>query len=291
MFVLVQTVAAFPDGERGGNPAGVVVDANGLSREQKQTVARRVGLSETAFVSISSIASCKLDFFTPTRQIPHCGHATIAAFYLLRQLGLVDDGPHSKETIDGTRRIQVDGGVVFMEQRAPRYAPVPVESGMGERVLTALAISRDRLADGPGPFVVDTGNAFLVLPLDEPSLARLRPDLDLIEAISGELDLIGFYPFSSQTRGVGRHASARMFAPRFGIPEEAATGAAAGGLACYLRDKLGVEDRRILVEQGRLMESPSPSLLTIDLTLESGSVSSLMVGGTARPLSRLRIEV
>ena len=51
-----------------------------LSNEQKILIAQKVGLSETAFFSKSTVTDFKLDFFTPTRQIAHCGHATIAAF-------------------------------------------------------------------------------------------------------------------------------------------------------------------------------------------------------------------
>lgn len=78
MQIEVRIVNAFIDGPAGGNPAGVVVDANALTAAQKLKVARQVGLSETAFVSASDTASIKLEFFTPTRQIAHCGHATIA---------------------------------------------------------------------------------------------------------------------------------------------------------------------------------------------------------------------
>lgn len=78
MNVRVEIVNAFVDAGTGGNPAGVVLDADGLSDGQKLAVARQVGLSETAFVSASEVASFKLDFFTPARRIAHCGHATIA---------------------------------------------------------------------------------------------------------------------------------------------------------------------------------------------------------------------
>lgn len=85
----VQIINAFVDNQKGGNPAGVVLNADNLTNEQKLKVASKVGLSETAFVSKSTMADYKLDFFTPTRQIAHCGHATIATFSYLSQLGLI----------------------------------------------------------------------------------------------------------------------------------------------------------------------------------------------------------
>jgi len=292
MRIEVQIVNAFIDGATGGNPAGVVIDANALTAAQKLKVAQQVGLSETAFVSASDTATIKLEFFTPTRQIAHCGHATIATFSLLRQLGVVGEGHLSKETIDGNRDILVDGEMAFMEQRAPKYTQVAVTSELGGRILDSLGIRQPQLLSGVDPFVVNTGNAFLLVPLaDERSVAGLRPHLGLVESISDELDLIGYYVFSTMTKVQGRHAGARMFAPRFGIPEEAGTGMAAGPLACFLHDHLGVEDREILIEQGWLMQPPSPSVIKVVVEVADGKISRLMAGGMARAISSLRIEV
>jgi PhzF family phenazine biosynthesis protein len=141
MEVVVQIVNAFIDGDSGGNPAGVVVDANMLTSAQKLAVAQQVGLSETAFVSASNAAAIKLEFFTPTRQIAHCGHATFATFSLLRQLGVISDGPSSKETIDGNRDILLKGDMAFMEQRAPRYSQL---------VLGSVACTRAIFIGNPG---------------------------------------------------------------------------------------------------------------------------------------------
>lgn len=292
MHIDVQIVNAFIDGSTGGNPAGVVVDANTLTAAQKLKVAQRVGLSETAFVSASDAATIKLEFFTPTRQIAHCGHATIATFSLLRQLGVVGEGHLSKETIDGNRDILVDGEMAFMEQRSPKYTQVAATSELGGRVVASLGLTQTQLLNGVDPFVVNTGNAFLLVPLpDERSVAELRPHLGLIESLSHELDLVGYYVFSTTTKVQGRHAGTRMFAPRFGIPEEAGTGMAAGPLACFLHDHLGVEDREIFIEQGWLMQPPSPSVIKVVLELADGKISRLMAGGTARAISSLRVEV
>ena len=292
MTIDVHIVNAFIDGESGGNSAGVVIDANHLSAAQKLAVAQRVGLSETAFVSASATATIKLDFFTPARQIAHCGHATIATFSLLRQLGIIGTGRLSKETIDGNRDVVVDGGLAFMEQRAPRYTPVLSASDLGMRALASLRLRPWQLMPGVEPCVVDTGNSFLLVPLpDEQSVATVRPDLDLVSSVSDELELIGYYVFSRETRVPGRHAGTRMFAPRFGIAEEAGTGMAAGPLACFLHDHLGVTDRELRIEQGWLMQPPSPSVITVTLELAEGHIARLMAGGAARAVSSLKVEL
>jgi hypothetical protein len=66
---------------------------------------------------------------------------------------------------------------------------------------------------------------------------------------------------------------------------------AAGPLACFLHDHLGVEDREIFIEQGWLMQPPSPSVIKVVLELADGKISRLMAGGTARAISSLRVEV
>lgn len=182
--------------------------------------------------------------------------------------------------------------MAFMEQRAPKYTHVPAVSALGGRVVTSLGLTHTHLLSGVDPFVVNTGNAFLVVPLrDERSVAELRPDLRLVESLSDELDLIGYYVFSTTTKVPGRHAGARMFAPRFGIPEEAGTGMAAGPLACFLHDHLGVDERAILIEQGWLMQPPSSSVITVALEFADGRITRLMAGGTARVVSSFRVAV
>jgi len=75
MDIKIQIVNAFTDNGVGGNPAGVVLDADQLNSQQKLSIASKIGLSETSFVSSSNSAAYKLEFFTPTRQIAHCGHS------------------------------------------------------------------------------------------------------------------------------------------------------------------------------------------------------------------------
>lgn len=292
MNVRVEIVNAFVDAGAGGNPAGVVLDADGLGDGQKLAVARKVGLSETAFVSASEVASFKLDFFTPSRRIAHCGHATIATFCHLRQLGRIGDGSSSKETVDGLREILVRGDQAFMEQTAPRFMPLPADGALERDVLASLGIGPTDLAVGLRPEVVSTGNAFMLLPLkNAAALASLAPNPALIAQISTALDLVGYYAFCRQTQAAASAAAARMFAPRYGIAEEAATGMAAGPLACYLHHRLGIRAPRLYIEQGRFMQPASPSLIQVDLAAEDAAIRSVFVGGRASSVSSLLVEI
>ena len=118
-IVTVQILNAFAENGTGGNPAGVVLNADDLSDKNKLEIAKKVGLSETAFVSKSNTEDFKLDFFTPNKQIAHCGHATVATFSYLRQIGTLQNNSSSKETINGKRKIEIIGDLAFMEQLAP----------------------------------------------------------------------------------------------------------------------------------------------------------------------------
>jgi PhzF family phenazine biosynthesis protein len=290
MTIDVRIVNAFIDDAGGGNPAGVVLDADSLSPAQKLAAAKQVGLSETAFVSKSKSATFRLEFFTPSRQIAHCGHATIATFSLLRQLGLVGEGRCSKETIDGNRDILIEGTMAFMEQKAPRYTELPAATEA--RALASLRLSKEQLLVGTQPCVVNTGNSFLLVAVkDEATLQSIVPKLPEIGAVSESLDLIGYYVFSRATKKPGRAAGTRMFAPRFGIPEEAGTGMAAGPLACFLHDRMGVAETTLWLEQGWFMPAPSPSVIKVNLELENGGIKRLMAGGKAKSMSTVRVEV
>ncbi|WP_263142710.1 PhzF family phenazine biosynthesis protein [Pseudomonas sp. RIT-PI-AD] len=291
MQVKVQVVNAFVDGAQGGNPAGVVVDADLLSHALRQAIATRVGFSETAFVSRSEQAAFRLEFFTPNRQVAHCGHATVATFSLLRQLGRVSEGWTNKETIEGNRDILIAADQVFMEQRAPAYRDFPADSAEYAEVLAGLGIGAELLVEGMHPTRVDTGVAFMLVALrDEDAVRAIRPDLAAIERLSDSLDLVGFYVFSRQTQQPGRAAGARMFAPRYGIPEEAATGMAAGPLACFLHDRFGIADAHLSIEQGWLMQPASPSLIRVELDLHEGRIQRLMAGGRAAIAETLVID-
>lgn len=287
--IKVQIINAFVDNEQGGNPAGVVLNADNLTNEKKLQIATKVGLSETAFVSKSKIADFKLDFFTPTRQIAHCGHATIATFSYLSQLGLIESEHTSKETIDGKREILIQGDLAFMEQKPPLYIEIKDHK---EKILNSLGLTENDILTNAPISIVNTGNSFAIIPVaNDDILKNIIPNFDLITQISEEFNLIGFYVFCKQTNDTARDVNTRMFAPRYGIEEEAGTGMAAGPLACYLYDKLGLKKDRILIQQGWFMNPASQSLIIVDLSTDKGNITKIMAGGKGIPMTSMLIEI
>jgi len=214
----VKIVNAFVSGGTGGNGAGVVLDADSLTDLEMQRIAAAVGLSATAFVSASDTEAFKLDFFTPNSRIAHCGHATVATFSYLAAIGRVAEGNTSKETIEGPRKIVLRDGAAFMEQLAPNYR---VEADWADTdvthaaILKCLGVGVDDLTPKCPPVAVSTGMGFLNVGVRSSAiLAGVTPDLDAVLGITEALDLWGSM-CSPPTPG--HAASARMFAPRYGI--------------------------------------------------------------------------
>ena len=212
----------------------------------------------------------------------------------MRTEGRVLDGPMSKQTIDGPRRIHVRDGAVFMEQQAPRYLTQQdwAATGVTEAdILSAVGLREDRLDHRVAPQVVDTGNRFLLIGVaSEADLAGITVDQRAVARISDALDLIGFYVFFVTGKGGVAHATTRMFAPRYGISEESATGMAAGPLACLLHDVLGERRTHFIIEQGRFMPCPSVSRILVDLEVKGGAITALMAGGKGQVVRTLQIE-
>ncbi|EAY31654.1 PhzF family phenazine biosynthesis protein [Microscilla marina] len=285
--VTVQILNAFAENGKGGNPAGVVLNADTLSDKNKLEIAKKVGLSETAFVSRSQTADFKLDFFTPNKQIAHCGHATVAAFSYLKQQEVLKSESSSKETIDGKRNIEMQGDLAFMEQLAPTYVAVHPQE---DNILASLGLSKTDLIPNAPIRLANTGNSFVIVPVKgQEVLKKIVPDADLISKVSETLDLIGYYVFAVDTTNYD--VTTRMFAPRYGIPEEAGTGMAAGPLACYLFDCLHLKKESFRIQQGKYMATPSPSLIMVNLKVESGKIKSLMAGGKGLLDRQLEIEL
>ncbi len=276
----VNLVNSFTYNGCGGNAAGVVLNADKYSAAQKQKIAKKAGYPETAFVSSSEVADFKLEFFTPNKQIPHCGHATIAAFSYLQQTGLIDKKYAVKETIDGNRDIILEDGYAYMEQ-IPKYFK-DVEQDDIDAVMNSLSLSKDDLIAGYVPKISNTGVSFLIIPLaNNQVLSAIKTDLDKINEISEKYDLVGLYAFTEKPVDKRHHVTTRMFAPRFAIPEESATGMAAGNLSAYLFEQMDYKCDKIIVEQGFFMENPSKSEIIVNLSIRDGRLVKLMAGGTA----------
>ena len=119
-MVEVYVISAFSKDSTGGNRAGVVLDSHDLIPAKMMAIAKDLGYSETAFLMESDVADFKVRYFTPTEEVPLCGHATIAAFSILNSLGKLGKDAYTIETKAGMLNVQIEkDGMIFMEQNAP----------------------------------------------------------------------------------------------------------------------------------------------------------------------------
>ncbi len=273
----IYRMTAFAASKNGGNPAGVVFDADNITQDRMKEIAEEVGYSETAFVMKSDVADFKVRFFTPTEEVDLCGHATIATFNLMRDEGLVNVGEYSQETKAGVLMLKIYEDSVYMEQTLPEfYEVIPKE------------IVRDCFSIGDGEYlgdsdveIVSTGLKDIMLPVNDlETLLKLEPDLEKITEISIKYGVVGIHAFSLDTYGEAT-AHTRNFAPFYGIDEESATGTSNCALACYL-NKVGNKGTEglYIFEQGYCMGSPSEIRVELERD-NNGEISGVYVGGKA----------
>lgn len=275
--------SAFSKGNKGGNKAGVVLDRIGLEPSQKMEITKRLGYSETAFVSDSDMADFKLQYFTPTEEVPLCGHATIATFSTLKLLNMLDKTDCIIETGAGILNIHIkEDGLVFMEQNCPTYLKVLNPNVLMECVETDFIDHRFPIQ------VVSTGLNDIMLPVDTVEhLKRLSPDFERMANLSREKNVVGVHAFALIEES-DITAICRNFAPLYGIDEESATGTASCALACYLF-KYFKRQSQYIFEQGHNMGEISR--ITVNLSYHGDVIDSVYVGGYGYLLERKSLPV
>ena len=222
-----------------GNPAGVVSNADGLTEEQMQQIARELNNSETAFIFSSGSPEYDVEvrYFTPTTEVPLCGHATIAAHYVRTAEGAFTSGRVIARTKAGLLPVDVvekDGDYsIVMTQGTPEVS-APFGQEIISRITSALGIrSEDLRVDCPVA-IASAGHSKVMVGIKSLELLhRLTPDLPALSSISAEIGCNGYYVFTLHPDEEFL-VHGRMFAPAIGIPEDPVTGNANGPLGIYL---------------------------------------------------------
>lgn len=275
MDVKVYKLTSFPNGKNGGNKAGVVINADSLTNFDMQQVAKEVGYSETAFVSESEKATFRVQFFTPTKEVDLCGHATIATFNLLRDLKIIKKGHHSMETNVGVLNIEVSRKDVFMEQKKPQF-----KSGIEQYEILDCFYEERFLDNTLPPMIVSTGLEEIFIAVEDvTTLHKLHPKMKNIEHLCNKYNVIGIHLFALDSKV---DAYGRNFAPIVGIDEESATGTSNGALACYLNKYVSPQKTEYVLRQGYSMNMPSEIYVKLDKHLHE--ILSVSVGGTAKEI-------
>ena len=264
----------FTDRPLAGNQLAVFTDATQLSDDLLQPLAREMGFSETVFVyPPSGEGHVRLRIFTPATEIPFAGHPILgSAFVLAAPLQLAEIRLETAAGVIPVRLEREGPRIVFgrMTQPIPEIEPFEEEA----ELLPALGLVRSILPVE----VYDNGVRHVFVALEsEEEVAGLAPDF----AVLAKLSALGFNCFA----GSGRTWKTRMFAPGDGVPEDPATGSAAGPLACHLarhgRVAFGEE---IEISQGGELGRPSTLYARAEGSAER--IEKVEVGGAAVVVAR-----
>ncbi len=265
---------AFTHDPEGGNPAGIVLDAAGLSDAEMLAVAAEVGYSETAFVTArdDERRAFRVRYFAPSAEVAFCGHATIATSVVLAER--LGTGRLTFDTNAG--EIVVDTEIADDALRAtltsvPTHSR-PVAEDALEEALAALGWSHDDLDPAFPPHVAFGGVEHLVVAASSRErLAGLDYDYERLKAL---MTREGWTTVNLFWRESDERFHARNPFPVGGVVEDPATGAAAAAFGGYLR-VLGNGSSEFTVIQGVDMGRPS----TLKVSIASPDGRSRVSGG------------
>ena len=295
--VRIFRVDAFTSAPCSGNPAAVVLDAECLEERELISITREQGGVDTAFVLPPDAADheLRLRFFTPRSEAGLVGHATLAVHAVLDALGY-----------PACRRQKQRGGIVEIERlEGPQgrlYAfsqtPPPLQGALAPEwlaaALTALGIGVHELDPDLPAWVAGTGGSRALIALrNGATLARLRPDLPQLVALSAAGHPVGYFLYSLAPAIAACDCEARMYCPALGISEDPVSGNAHAMLATRLH-ALG----RIPVRSGHLEFTSRqghhlgrPGMLTVRVVAEAGRARQVRVAGSARIVFAATLEL
>ncbi len=232
-------VDAFSKNRYYGNPAAVVFDAEGLSQETMQRIAREMNLSETVFVlpPTEPIAHYWSRIFTPQSELPFAGHPTLATAYAMLTSKRVTPAENVLRQQCGIGIVPVtferegDDVRFAMTQGEPAYRDAEVDARLAASM---LGCTESDIAESATE-IVSTGLWWMIIPVRSLSaMSALEPDQRLIESVCRERGAIGVTTFCPEARANEATYRVRSFAPGQGVPEDPPCGSGNGSTAAYL---------------------------------------------------------
>jgi trans-2,3-dihydro-3-hydroxyanthranilate isomerase len=264
----------FTDRPLEGNQLGVFTDGRDVDEGLMQRLARELNFSETVFVQPAEAdGHARIRIFTPVAEIPFAGHPTLGtAFVLAAPLQLDEIRLETGSGVVPVRLDRDDGRITFGRMSQPLPSVEAFEDA--DELLDVLGVERSELPVE----VYDNGLLTVYVALgSEEEVAALHPDLGRLAALTTSN--------VSCFAGSGSRWKTRMFAPGSGVPEDPATGSAAGPLAFHLarHGRIAFGDE-IAISQGAEIGRPSTLFARVDGTAEQ--VEAIEVGGSAVVVAR-----
>jgi PhzF family phenazine biosynthesis protein len=295
----VYQVDAFTKNRFEGNPAGVVPNADGLSDSQMQAIARELNNAETAFI-LSATASDHevwIRFFTPTTEVPSCGHATISAHYVRATENKLASCTVQQRIGIGILPVDIvkeDSDYrIIMTQGAFEISP-PITGEVRSDVLDALNLSGSDLDERCPIQIASTGHSKVMVGIkSRETLNSLTPDLTRLVNISRTIGCNGYFVFTLDSDSSDILTHGRMFAPAIGIPEDPVTGNANGPLGAYLvhHNILEAPEGRVEFKAKQGEAIGRPGIVTVTVKVKNGEPSRVQVGGYATVTFKTQIDI
>ncbi len=287
-------VDVFTEKPFAGNALAVFPACEGLTAAQMQSIAREMNLSETTFVMPPQAGGdARVRIFTPAVELPFAGHPSVGTACELVRLGVV---PAKEPLTRVVLELGVGPTVVDVEVSAGQPLAATVHQGPPTfgppvpraRAAAVLGLTLDDLHPDLTPVPVGTGLTYVIVPLDSPqALARVSLDLELLAAFEHAHGEVYAFAFTGRDEP---WVEARGLFPLAGIPEDPATGSAAGPLAAYLAEAglLAFGERRVVAQGGQINR---PSLLTVSVVGDRAAIVDVLVGGPVRPVLKGELDL
>jgi trans-2,3-dihydro-3-hydroxyanthranilate isomerase len=260
-FLVVNSFTSLPFG---GNPAAVFPNAENLSKDSMQRIAKQLNLVETVFITGTSLdqADFRLRYFTPNEELPVAGHPTIAAIRALIEVGDIDLSQRKTfniVTAAGKQAISIDGSnddpVVVMKQPKPEYYPIIQDRQIIANILGITEL--DLISDLP-IHPINTGLGHIIVPVRSlKALMAIRRDIQPLRAICEQYGMREIQAFTFETYEEEADLHTRNICPREGI-EDPGCGIGNGALGAYLlkhrfKEQLNLH---LKAEQGVVVNMP-----------------------------------
>ena len=283
-----ELVNVFTFNGKSGNGLAVFDQPTDLETSQMQEVAKRIGLSETVFmVQEKQGADYAIRIFTPEKELPFAGHPTIGSLFTLLHTGfLKKKKSYIQQVHDRFIPLKLsDDGFISMDQGQPDFG----ESIEPEMAASLLTLKESDIA--AVPVAVSTGVPYLIVPLASvDALKRAKLDIGVNRETARITGAEGVLPYVVYKDGL----KCRMFGPLMGVPEDPATGSAAGPLACYVVQNGIMQPENVSTVQIDILQGVGKSGPSMLRAVVRGGVEKVLrveVGGYCRYVGQRSIKV
>jgi PhzF family phenazine biosynthesis protein len=297
--LITYQIDAFTKEKFKGNPAGVIVNADGLSDRQMQLIARELNNSETAFLFSANTNDCDgvIRYFTPMTEVPICGHATIAAMYakaleenlgscVLRMKTKIGVLPFEISRTGNDHQIIMTQGKFELSETLDR--------DITQNICKALGIEENDLDNRCPTQIASTGHSKVMIGIKKRSrLNEIAPDSHELANISKLINCNGYFVFTFDSGEQDILTYGRMFAPAIGINEDPVTGNANGPLGGYLIQNRIIEVTEKFFEfnakQGEAINRLG--VISVKVEIENRKPKRIQIKGNAVVVFRTEIQI